>query len=115
MMNPELKRSIQALKAASKKRDQAIWSKLADELDRSKRSRIAVNVSDINRHTQSGDTVAVPGKVLASGSLDHAVTVAAFGISEEAKKKIAKAEGSAISLLDLLESGVEPSKIKIIK
>ncbi len=57
----------------------------------------------------------MPGKVLAAGSLAHPVTVAAYSFSEGAKEKIAGADSRAISLLDLLEEGVEPSRIKILK
>ena len=115
MMNPELIRTIQALRAAQKKSGAAIWGALADELDRPKRRRNSVNLSRINRHTETGSIVAVPGKVLASGSLSHPVTIAAYSFSNGALEKIALAEGRAMSLTDLLEEGVEPSGIKILK
>ena len=114
MQNPELKKVIQTLEAASKRGGKAVWGALAADLDRAKRSRVAVNLSRINRHTEEGDVVAVPGKVLAAGSLDHRVTVAAFSFSEGARVKIAGAGSRAISLLELLE-GVEPSRIRILK
>lgn len=115
MMNPELKRAINALRAASRGGGGAIWAALADELDRPKRRRNAVNLSRISRHTGPGDVVAVPGKVLASGSLAHPVTVAAYSFSDGAREKIALAEGRAIDLTTLLEEGFEPSKIRILK
>ena len=115
MMNPELKRTINALRAASRKGGRAIWAALADELDRPKRRRNAVNLSRISRHTGSGDVVAVPGKVLASGALAHPVTVAAYSFSDGAREKIALAEGRAINLTTLLEEGFEPSRIRILK
>ena len=115
MLNPELKRVIQTLNAASRKGGKAIWGALAEEMDKAKRSRVIVNLSKISRHTEAGDVVAVPGKVLAAGSLSHPVTVAAYSFSEGAREKIAGAGSRAISLLDLLEEGVEPSKIKILK
>ncbi len=115
MLNPELKKVIQTLNAASRKGGKAIWGALAEEMDKAKRSRVIVNLSKINRHTEAGDVVAVPGKVLAAGSLSHPVTVAAYSFSEGAREKIAGAGSRAISLLDLLEEGVEPSRIKILK
>jgi large subunit ribosomal protein L18e len=115
MMNPELKRTINALRAASRKGGRAIWAALADELDRPKRRRYAVNLSRISRHTGPGDVVAVPGKVLASGALAHPVTVAAYSFSDGAREKIALSEGRAINLTKLLEEGFEPSKIRILK
>ena len=115
LKNPELKRAIQALDAASKKQGKPIWGALAKELNKPKRWRTSVNLSRINRHTKEGDVVAVPGKVLASGSLNHPVTIAAFAFSEGAREKIEGSGSKAISLETLLEEGTEPSSIKILK
>ena len=115
LKNPELKRAIQALATASKKEGKAIWGALAEELNKPKRGRTSVNLSKINRHTKEGDIVAVPGKVLASGSLNHPVTVAAFAFSEGAREKIEGSGSKAVSLETLLEEGIEPSSIKILK
>lgn len=115
MMNPELKNTIWVLKAASRKEGKAIWRALADALDKPRRRRVAVNLSQINRHTEAGNIVAIPGKVLAAGSIRHPVTVAAFSFSEAAKKKIANAEGRTMSLTELVEEGIEPSEVKILK
>lgn len=115
MINPELIRTIQVLRAASRKGGAAIWSALADELDKPKRRRNAVNLSRIDRHTEAGSIVAIPGKVLASGFLKHPVTVAAYSFSDGALEKITLSEGRAMSLIDLLEEGFEPSDIKILK
>ncbi len=115
MMNPPLKETIRALRAASKKGGVAIWAALADGLDTAKRRRAAVNLSKINRYSEAGDIVAVPGKVLGSGSLAHPVTVAAFSFSETAREKITLVKGRALTLMELLAEGVEPSKIRILK
>ncbi len=112
--NPLLLKTIKALRKASKEGPR-IWRALAEELDKSRRRRNAVNLSKINRYTEPGDIVAVPGKVLGAGFLDHPVTVAAFTFSKTALEKIEMAQGRAITLLELLEEGVEPSRIKIIK
>jgi large subunit ribosomal protein L18e len=114
-MNPNLKKTIRTLRAESKKSGKAIWAALAEDLDKAKRKRFIVNLSQINRHTDADDIVAVPGKVLASGSLDHPVTVAAYSFSDAAAKKIELYKGRALSLETLLEEGVEPSKIRILK
>lgn len=114
-MNPELKTTIRTLRAASKKGGPAIWKALADELDKANRRRVAVNLSRINRHSKAGGVIAVPGKVLAAGSLKHPVTVAAFSFSEKAREKIALVEGRALTFTELLAEGVEPSKIRIVR
>ena len=115
MLNSELKMAIRVLKAASRGGGKPIWGALADGLDKPKRRRVAVNLSRIGRHSGEGDVVAVPGKVLASGSLGAGVTVAAFSFSEGAKEKIVASGSRAVSLVDLLEEGVEPSRIRILK
>ncbi len=115
MINNELMETIKTLKAASRISGKQIWRALAEELDRPKRRRVAVNLSRISRHTGEGQIVAVPGKVLASGSLSHPVTVAAYDFSETAREKIRLAKGRALTLRELLEEGVEPSRITILK
>ena len=115
MKNQTLKDTIQALKDASKESGKAIWKALAEELDSPKRRRVAVNLSRIDRHTEEGEIVAVPGKVLAAGNLSKPVKIAAFSFSEGALEKIKLAKGEHMSLDELLASGVEPSQIRIMK
>jgi large subunit ribosomal protein L18e len=107
--------TIKSLKEASKSSGKKIWKALAKDLDKPKRKRVAVNLSRINRYTDEGQVVAVPGKVLAAGWLDHEVTIAAFSFSELAKEKIKQAKGESMNLIDLPESGIEPKNIKIMK
>ena len=115
MMNSELEKTIRELKTAKKKTGQPIWGALADELDKPKRIRVDVNLSSINRYTQEGDVAVIPGKVLATGRLEHPVTVAAFSFSDAAKEKIVAAGGEVKTLTQLASEGVEPSKVKLIK
>jgi large subunit ribosomal protein L18e len=115
MKNQTLKDTIQALMKASDETGKAIWRALAEELDKPKRRRVAVNLSRIDRHAEEDEVVAVPGKVLAAGSLSKPLKVAAFQFSEGALEKISLAKGEAMTLTELLESGVEPSKIRVMK
>ncbi|MDP2899976.1 MAG: 50S ribosomal protein L18e, partial [Candidatus Bathyarchaeota archaeon] len=115
MMNKEIEKTIRELKTAKKRTGQPIWGALAEELDKPKRVRVDVNLSRINRLTKEGEVAAVPGKVLATGKLEHPVTVAAYSFSDAAKEKIAAAGGEAKTLSQLAAEGVEPSKVKLIK
>lgn len=115
MKNQTLKDTIQALMKASDDTGKAIWRTLAEELDRPKRRRVAVNLSRLDRHAEEGEVVAVPGKVMAAGSLSKPLKIAAFKFSEGALEKIRLAEGEAMTLMELLEAGVEPGKIRIMK
>jgi large subunit ribosomal protein L18e len=115
MTNPELISTIRGLRKKSRSEGAALWEALAEDLDKAKRSRVAVNLSRLNRNTAGEEVVAVPGKVLGSGELDHPLTVAAFGFSETAKRKISSAKGSCMNLSELMNSGISPSKIRVMK
>ena len=114
MNNTELINTIRILRRKAKN-GPPFWKAVADELDKSKRNRISVNVSLINRLSKEGDIVAIPGKVLGSGNLKHPVTVVAFSFSSTARKKIEEAKGRIVRLKDLPEINEDISAIKILK
>ncbi len=112
--NPELIALIRDLKKKSRENQTELWSYLAERLSASKRSRIAVNISRLNRYTKEGDIVAVPGKVLGAGKSDHPMTVAAFAFSDQAQSKILKAKGNCLSIRDLMEKNPEGTNVKVM-
>jgi len=113
--NPELIKLIRSLKKQSREKDAKIWLDVADNLARSRRQRIAVNLSRISRQTQRSDTVIVPGKILATGSLNHSLTIAAFDLSEPAKAKLKAAKAKFLSIPELMEKNPAGSNVKIIR
>ncbi|MEM1539489.1 MAG: 50S ribosomal protein L18e [Candidatus Bathyarchaeia archaeon] len=112
--NPQLIELIRFLKKCGRENKAEIWRALAKHLAKSRRKRVVVNVSRLNRHTLKNDVVAVPGKVLGSGELDHPITVAAFAFSEKAEEKIKKAKGKCLSLMELAKKNPKGSGVKII-
>jgi large subunit ribosomal protein L18e len=113
--NPELIQLIRFLKKQSREKDARLWRDLAKHLAKTRQNRAAVNLSRINRYTQKSDTVVVPGKILGSGAIDHAVTVAAFNASDKAKEKLAAAKANYISIPELVEKNPKGSNVKIIR
>ena len=113
--NPQLIELISLLRKKSREQDAPIWADVADYLAHTRSQRIAINLSNINRHTEKADVVVVPVKILASGALDHAVTVASFEASEPAKAKIEAAKGKYITIQELVEKNPKGSKVKIIR
>lgn len=113
--NPELIQLIRFLKKQSREKDAPVWLDVAEYLSKPSRQRIAVNLSRINRNTQKGSTIVVPGKILATGTLNHAVTVAAFGASERAQEKLKAARAKYLSITELIEKNPKGSDIKIIR
>ncbi len=113
--NPQLIELISSLRKQSREQDAPIWIDVADCLAKTRSQRVIVNLSNINRNTEKADMVVVPGKVLASGTLDHAVTVAAFEASQQAIAKIEAAKSKYITIQELLEKNPKGSKVKIIR
>jgi large subunit ribosomal protein L18e len=112
--NPELLILTRFLRKQGKENKARIWQDIAERLTKPERKRTAVNLSRINRHTKKNETVAVPGKLLGSGGIDHPITVAAFAISEKAKEKIGAVNGKILSFHDLIKKNPKGSNIKII-
>ncbi|MGB9959580.1 MAG: 50S ribosomal protein L18e [Candidatus Bathyarchaeales archaeon] len=112
--NPQLIELINFLKKHSRESKAEIWESIAESLEKPRRKRIAVNISRLNRFTEKNDVVAVPGKVLGAGEINHPITVAAFTFSEKAKEKITKAKGKCLSLSELAKKNPKGSNIKII-
>ena len=112
--NPELKELTSFLRKQSRQNKVKVWRDIAERLNKTKRKRIAVNLSRLNRYTQKSETVAVPGKVLATGEITHSITIAAFAFSGKARGKIVAARGKCVSFPDLIKKNPTGSKVKII-
>src|SRR3989339_1237941 len=96
--NPQLIDLIGLLKKESREKQAPIWLDVADHLAKSRSQSVAVNLSQLNRHTKKADVVVVPGKILGAGSIDHALTVASFGISDAAKAKLEAVKAKHITI-----------------
>jgi large subunit ribosomal protein L18e len=113
--NPELIMLIRLLKKESREKQAGIWLDIAEYLSKTRSQRISVNLSTVNRNTKRSDVVVVPGKLLGSGSIDHAVTVAAFGASQKAKDKLVAAKAKYLSIPELLEKNPKGANVRIIR
>ena len=112
--NPELIKLIQSLRKKSRESEVEIWRYIANRLSHSRSRRVAVNVSRLNRYTKKGETVAVLGKVLGAGKIDHPINVAAFAFSDQARTKILRAKGKCLSILDLMKNNPKGANVKVI-
>ena len=112
--NPELIALIRDLKKQSRESEAELWLAISESLSSSKRSRVAVNVSRLNRYTKDGETVVVPGKVLGAGKADHPLTVAAFSFSSVAKSKIQDSKGKCLSIRDLMKKNPTGKNVRLM-
>ena len=113
--NPNLIELINKLYEQSRNEDVAIWRDVAQRLERSNRRTAEVNLSDIDRHAEDGETILVPGKVLSNGDLDKKVDVVAFKFSAKVQDKIENAGGECISIEEIMESNPKGSNIRIME
>ncbi|MFQ5815682.1 MAG: 50S ribosomal protein L18e [Candidatus Hydrothermarchaeaceae archaeon] len=113
--NPVLIGLIREMNKKAYEEKTAAWRDLAGRLSKPSSRRAAVNIARIARHTEKKDVVAVPGKVLGSGTLDHPVTVAAFEFSTQARKKILSAGGKCISLGELMDKKPRGTSVRIME
>jgi len=113
-VNPQLLHLLVELRRASKAYAAPVWSSVATRLERGRHTVPPVNVGQIERLAAAGETVVVPGKVLADGPLSKAVTVAAFSFSVGARDKIRAAGGSALTLPALLKANPEGTGVRIL-
>jgi large subunit ribosomal protein L18e len=108
--NPILLETIELLQ----EQDAPVWGSVAENLGKVNRKRAEVNLSDIERVAEDGETIVVPGKVLGSGYLTKEVTVAAFKASNSAKNDINE-EGEFMFIRDLVEENPEGEEVRIVK
>lgn len=112
--NPELHRVVVSLRKAARSHDAAIWSSVADRLERPRHSLTPVNVAHLERIAGADEWVVVPGKVLADGSLSKPLTVAAAGFSGDARAKIRAAGGKTLSIAELLEARPDGAGVRVL-
>jgi large subunit ribosomal protein L18e len=109
----ELKQLISELKRLSIEKKVNLWKRVAEDLESPTRRHRVVNVYKLAKHSKANDVIIVPGKVLGTGDLDHSVTVAAFGFSDEAEQKIA-AKGKAITIEALMKQNPTAKNVRIL-
>jgi len=112
--NRHLRKLIETLRVKSRELEAPIWEDVAEKLNSPTRRKVEVNLSEIDRHANEGETVIIPGKVLASGDLTKKVNIAAWQFSVLAKTKIEKAKGKIMGIDELLEKNPKGSNVKIL-
>ncbi|HKV90396.1 MAG TPA: 50S ribosomal protein L18e, partial [Thermoplasmata archaeon] len=112
--NSELAHVLVALRKAGKSHAAPLWFAVAEKLARPRRQSKPVNVGHLERLARPKETVVVPGKLLAHGSITKPLTVAAFHYSEDARAKIHAAGGTALSIADLLKAKPDGTGVRLL-
>ncbi len=112
--NPHLQHLIEVLRSTAAREDVGIWKRVASDLAGSTSKRRVVNLSRINRNAHKGECVIIPGKVLSSGELTQPLQVAAYAFSRNAKEKIEQANGTTMTISQLLEKNPKGKEVRIL-
>jgi len=97
--------------AASK---QPHWLPLAKKIAGSTRNYSSINLMQIDKHTTTGDTVLIVGKVLSVGDLSKKVRICALGISTSAREKLKKTKSEYVSIADEIKINPKAEGLKVL-
>lgn len=113
--NPRLVDTILDLKKAGRENEAPVWRSIAEDLERPSGAWPVVNVGELQRVAEDdAPLIAVPGKVLGSGYLDEALTVAAWKFSGQARDKIEDAGGSCLSLDEAIDEHGPGENVQVV-
>jgi large subunit ribosomal protein L18e len=106
--------TVWIFRKAFKNNKAQIWKALEKEFSKSRSNRRLIDIQRLDKVTNNGDVVVVPGKVLGNGALGHKLTVAAYSYSESAISKLKSAGAEVISLQSLINKYPDGKGVKII-
>lgn len=91
------------------------WVPVIKIISGSTRKYASVNLQDIDKKTKLGDTVVIPGKVLAAGEISKKVRICSLSISVSAREKLKKTKSEYASIIDEIKINPKAEGIKIIQ
>ncbi len=104
---------VETLRAA-KKTGNDFWLQVAGILSGPRRTRIAINLDEIEAMTSEGDSVVVPGKVLSQGEISKKIAIIAFNFSEKTKEKLLKTKSHALNILEEIKKNPEAKGLRVL-
>lgn len=107
--NPDIADTI---RAALK---QKAWNKVAFMLSGATRTYSSINLKQIDAKVSAGDTVVIPGKVLATGNLTKKVRICALSLSPSAKDKLKESKSEFAHIAEEIKLNPKAEGIKIIR
>ena len=93
----------------------ANWMPIAKILSGPVSNYSKINLFQIEKNTNSGDIVIIPGKVLSQGQLTKKIKICALSISEQAREKIKDSKSEFSLLLKEIKDNPKAEAINLIK
>ncbi len=105
---------VRQLRKTAREKGARVWLKVAEELEKPRRRRVAVNLSRINRSSREGEMVIVPGVVLGVGDVNKKLTVVAVRITRRALEKLKASNCQFMTIAEALKVNPEGSNVRVI-
>ncbi len=107
--NPSLKETIvEARKNKS-------WNQIAHILSGPTAMHSSVNLKEVDTKTTAGDTIIIPGKLLASGDLAKKVRICAISASQSALDKLKATKSEFVSIMEEIKQNPKAQGLKLIR
>jgi large subunit ribosomal protein L18e len=113
--SPRRSQLVAELKSVARDNGADVWNDVANRLEQPRRTHAEVNLGRIERYAREDETIVVPGKVLGSGVISKAITIAAVDFSSSAETKIKQADGEAIGLEQAINEYTDGANVRVIR
>ncbi|MEM3074370.1 MAG: 50S ribosomal protein L18e [Candidatus Pacearchaeota archaeon] len=90
------------------------WIKIAYEISKPRRKNISLNLDEIDKISNDGEIIIIPGKVLGNGEINKKIKISAHNFSFKAKKKLKEKNIEINSIYEEIKRNPEAKGIKII-
>jgi large subunit ribosomal protein L18e len=87
---------------------------VAAKLSMSTRKMAELNLSNIDKHSEEGDTVVVPGKVLGTGNINKKIKVIAMSFSQSAREKLKQKKCETASIIEEINKNPKATGLRMI-
>ncbi len=91
------------------------WKEIGEILSGPRKNLKNINLEEIDKISQDGETIVIPGKVLSQGELNKKIKIVALNFSKKAKEKLLKTKSEVSSMLEEIKKNPKAKGIKILK
>jgi large subunit ribosomal protein L18e len=112
--NPIIKGLIDDIRNRGYRENIPFLIKLADEMEKPRRSKSEINLSKLNRVCKENETVVIPGKLLSSGILKKPLRIAAASFSMSSIERIQEAGGKVLTVEELIKENPKGTNVRIV-
>ena len=109
------KKNVELVKTIIAAKKNNGWIGVAKILSGPRRNRVDINLEEINKKTEEGETIVIPGKVLSQGELNKKIKVIALSFSEKAREKLLNFKCEVSNILEEIKKNPEAKGVRIIK